>query len=323
MFADYALASERSSNKVHVIGGGIRSLSFAAFPGTRPRLALALGLEFTAAECATPQHTMQIAAKSPSETPLLESQLSTFAIRPDATYPEEPVNFHFVYNMEKITFPVDGVYIFSITVDRERVSDVPLRVLKVPGPIPREIAASMKLTDGYEAFSRGEVTTAKRIFQEVVDEFPEVANGHNNLGFVLLGQGEATAALAAFTRARELNYGQRGLLDANMACAHYLMGDGVAALIFFEQCLRTYGFQSPAFLYAINGSELFNVQLNSASDYVALMMLNAAWSALATGNRVEAERYLNGARAADLAQREDASGRNFALSIEALKAKLS
>jgi len=321
LFADYAVAGEWDASKLHVIGGGIRSLSFAAFPATRPRLALALGLEFSAEESSTLQHTMQIEANGPSDTPLLQPHVASFAVEPNSLHPNEAVHSHFVYNMDNITFPVEGDYVFSITVDHERLTEVPLRVLRVPGPLPREVAAARKLHDGYEAFSRGEIDDAQRIFQEVVAEFPEIANGHNNLGFVLLGKGEAIAALAAFAKARELKYPEEGLLDANMACAHYLMGDPVAAFIFFEQCLRTRGFQSQAFLYGINDSELFVVPLRSAADYVALMMLDAAWCAVALGNRSEAERYLTGAQAAELSQREDASGKKFALSIESLKAK--
>jgi tetratricopeptide (TPR) repeat protein len=323
LFADYAAASEWRADKLHVIGGGIRSLSFVAFPATWPRLSLALGLEFTAEESSSLQHTIRIDAKGPSDAPLLRPHLAAFGVRPNPTHANEPVHFHFVYNMENITFPIDGDYVFSITVDDQRVTEIPLRVLKVPGPVPREVAASMKLSDGYEAFNRGDIDNAQRIFQEVVAEFPEAANGHNNLGFVLLGKGEAAAALAAFTKARELKYPGEGLLDANMACAHYLMGEAVAAKILFQQCLRTRGFENQGILYGINGSELVVVGLNSASDYVALMMLNAAWCELATGNRIEAESYLAGAQAADLRHRESAGGKNFALSIESLKAKLA
>jgi len=44
LLADYALAHP-TDGKLYVSGGGIRSLTFSAFPATYPRLALALGIE--------------------------------------------------------------------------------------------------------------------------------------------------------------------------------------------------------------------------------------------------------------------------------------
>ncbi|HEV2035792.1 MAG TPA: tetratricopeptide repeat protein [Candidatus Dormibacteraeota bacterium] len=322
LLADYAAANEQSGDKLHVIGGGIRTLSFPLFPATWPRLAVALGLEFTAAECRTPEHSLLIEAKGPSEKPLVKPVAASITLRPDPLRPDESVYFHLVYNLENITFPVEGAYVFSIKVDEAQVGEIALRALTAAGPLPRAIAASGKLSDGYKAFEAGDIAKAQQVFQDVVAEFPEVAMGHNNLGFVLLLQGHPDQALAAFTKARELNYFQPEILDANVACAHYLRGDPAVASIFFQQCLRVYGYAGQAVLFGIDNSHLFPVTLNSAADYVGLIMLNACWSAVASGDRQAALRYLEGAQAADLGRREDESGRNFALSVKRLAEQL-
>ena len=253
----------------------------------------------------------------------MQPVMASFTLLSDRIQPDEPVYFHFVYNMENITFPEEGSYAYSIAVDDNHVGNVPLRVFKVPGPVPRVLAASRKLSAGYEAFAGGDVAKAQQAFEEVVAEFPEISGGHNNLGFVLLGQAKAEGALVAFLKARELRFPQPELLEANMACAYYLLRNAAAAALLFEQCLRTYGFAGTAILYGIEEARLFTVHLQSASDYVSLMMLNASWSALASGDRESAARYSGAAYAADLARREDESGRSFASSVQALKQKLT
>jgi hypothetical protein len=278
LLADYASAAETGADRVHVIGGGIRSLSFSAFPAVRQRLALALGIEFTPVEATTADHSLRIEAKGPGDRASMQPVNASFTFLPDRIQADEPVHFHFVYTMENVTFPDEGDYIYSIAVDDKHVRDVPLRILKVPGPVPRGLAASRKLTSGYEAFASGDLTKAQKAFEEVVAEFPEVPGGHNNLGFVLLGQGNADIALAAFLKARELRFPQPELLEANMACAYYLMRNANAAAVLFEQCLKAYGFAGTAILYGIHETRLFTVHLQSASDYVSLMMLNAGWT---------------------------------------------
>jgi len=323
LLADHAAANELGAARLHVIGGGIRSLSFGAFPATRTRLALALGLEFTSDEAKSPEHSLQIEAKAPDGRPILKPLTASFVVRPDPDQPAEPIYLHFVYNMENITFPIDGAYSFSIVVDGSEPVEVPLQVLEAPGRTSRMSAAVAKLSVGYEAFSRSDLTTAQQNFQEVVADLPEFAHGHNNLGFVLLAQGQAGAALASFSRARQLGFPQAELLDANLACCYYVVGDAGVASLLFQQCLATYGFGGRAFLFGINDSGLFPVHLVSAFDYASLMMLNAAWSALKADDRSSAGRFLEGAQASDLSRRDDESGRNFAAAVEALKQQLA
>jgi hypothetical protein len=322
LLADYATATESGADRVHVIGGGIRSLAFTAFPAVRSRLALALGLEFSSDEARTGDHSVRIEPKGPGDVVFQQPISASFSFRPDRLEPEGPVYFHFVYNMENVTFPDVGTYSFTVIVDDQSLGAVDLRVSKAAGPLPRATAAARKLNEGYGAFAAGDLPRAQAIFEEVVRDYPEVPGGHNNLGFVLLERGAADEALAAFLRARELGFSQPELLDANIGCTYYVQGNPAAAALLFEQCLRVYGFRGAAMLYGIDGSRLFTVHLQSASDYVSLMLLNASWSAVTSGDQATASRYAAGAFASELATREDESGKNFALSLQNLGKKI-
>jgi hypothetical protein len=324
MLADHALAHPQD-NKLYVTGGGIRSLPVSAFPATWPRLSLVLSVEFTAEELKGQRdasHRLQIISSGPSETPPTVQTALSFTLGVNPTQPDQPVYFHFVYNMENIRLAVAGTYGFSIVVDDQKLGEIPLRAVKVAGPVLPSDESRTRISEGYQAYLRGDLTSAQAIFQDVVTRFPTLAIAHNNLGFLLLQRGEAVKAMEAFQKARELAFSQPEILDANVGCAHYLLGDPVAALLFFQQCLRNYGFREQGVLLGIRDQEMFPVQLNSAADYVSLMILDAAWSALRGGDRETAARYLEGADAADLGRREDESGRNFSESVTALKDKL-
>jgi hypothetical protein len=318
LLADFAVA--HPDGKLYVTGGGIRSLSFPAFPATRQHLALAVGLEVPA-EGLEGSHLMSIHAVGPSDEQIIEPIVGTFtAITPPL--PNQPPYFHFVTTIEDITFPSEGAYRFVINIDGEPHADIPLQVDRILGQLPPALESAARLQEGYEAWGRGEPEVAKEVFRDVTTRFPAYAAGHNNLGFVLLAQGDAEGALQSLQKARELDYGQREVLDANIACANYLRGDCAAAVALFQGCLR-YGFRGQAVLFGIDGDRLFPAQLNSASDYVALMMLNLAWSAYRAGDLSEASRHVDGARASDLARREDEGAANVAHSIESLKAQLT
>ncbi len=319
LLADFALAHQ--DGKFYITGGGIERLSFPTFPGVQPRLSIALRVEIPPEQIGAP-HTLRIQAVGPDKSELFEPVSFSFVAAPPE-YADAPATFQFVYNMENISFPQEGTYLFGIAVDDRQMVNLPLRVRRMPGPLPADQEPYRKLVEGYQAFGRGEVDAALEIFRDVAARFPNIAMAHNNLGFVLLGQGQAALAQEAFTKARELAFLQPEILDANMACAQYQSGDPTSALTAFEQCLRVRGFRGEAVLYGIAGSKLFAVPLHSASDYVAVMMLNAGWSALAAGDRAKAARYLEGAEAAELRRRGDESGETFGLSIDGLNAQLA
>ncbi len=318
LLADHALA-HTDDLKLYVLGGGIRSLSFHAFPANVPRLALALGLEFSADELGADPHNLRIEASGPGPEPPLKPFAARVSVPRNMAHPDQPVYFHFVINLENISLPTDGDFLFSVMVDEQLAAEVPLRVQKIAGPVPVELEPQILLNEGFKQFAAGDQAGAEAIFRDVTKRYPAEASAHNNLGFLLLGKGQAKPALEAFQKARELGYIHPELLDANIGCCHYLLGELVAAQIFFEQCLRIHGFRSPsAVLFAIDTAGLSPVALHSAADYVSLAMLNAAWSA-STSDRVTAERYLEGATAAELGRREDEDGRIFTRSLQSLR----
>jgi hypothetical protein len=52
------------------------------------------------------------------------------------------------------------------------------------------------------------------------------------------------------------------------------------ALARFERCFKARPFTGQSILFGIQEDHLFPVDLESAADYLALMLLNAAWCAL-------------------------------------------
>jgi len=317
LLAEYAVAHS-DDNRLYVMGGGIRSLSFASFPASRSRLALALGLEFPQTNVPT-RHVLRIESSGPTDEPPMRSLTASFVLPPAEMVDDQPVYFHFAYNIENVKFPAEGLYVFAIVIDEERLAELPLQVLKTPGAASPE----ERLNEGYLAYNRGDSTAALEIFKDITLQFPRFPGGYNNLGFVLLAEGNAAAALEAFAKARELGFGQPEILDANVACAQYLLGDPTAALQHFQRCIQDHGFNAEAVLFGVNGRELFLVHLQSASDYVSLMTLNAGWSALWAEDPARAARYLVGAEAAELGGSDDERGKQFALSVRALKAMLT
>src|SRR5438105_10154636 len=138
LLADAAVANQ-VDNKLSVIGGGIRSRSFADFPAVWPRLALALGIEFSVAETKTPEHILRVEAKRPDGGSLPNPLLATFTIGPNPDYPDEPIYLHFVYTMENIAFPKAGTYIFVIVVDDKQLAEVPLATRTEARPVPSPV----------------------------------------------------------------------------------------------------------------------------------------------------------------------------------------
>ena len=82
--ADHAVAHS-ADLKLYVLGGGIRSLSYFAFPATVPRLAVALGIEFSPDELRLEPHTIRIEASGPGPEPPVKPLSARF------TVPENPL----------------------------------------------------------------------------------------------------------------------------------------------------------------------------------------------------------------------------------------
>lgn len=319
LLADFATVHP-NDGKLYITGGGIRSLSFPSFPATQQRISLAVGIDWSGNEQQTP-HGMRIEVRGPAGTPILKPLEVAF---------EGPANIdaarrrysHFVYNMDGVSFASEGEYAFLVSVDQHPYVEVPLLVVAKAGPFSPKDEADIRLAEGYHAFESGDHAGAEEIFRDVATRFPKVPGGHNNLGFVLLGKGEAAEAIREFEQSKELGFGQSQLTEANIAAAEYLLGNATTALAIFRACLQQSSVPSPSVLFGISSSGLFPVALHSASDYVALMMLNAGWSASKTGDIEAARDYVLASGAIRLTQPEHSSRQRFASSVGELRHQL-
>jgi tetratricopeptide (TPR) repeat protein len=323
LIADHAIAHQ-TDGKLYVTGGGIRMLPFAEFPAVHPHLALALGIEVAADELGK-NHALTIEASGPTDDNIFIPVRVTFSV-PARPGTSEPGYIHVVSNMDNVSFPSEGDYVFSVSIDEVELAQLHLSAeRRADVRAEAENAASREaeslVNAGLRAFAVGQIEAAEDAFRAAMAKFP-TPTGHNNLGFVLLEKGDPRQAVEAFTRARELGYVQTEILDANLGIASYMSGEFDGALQLFEQCLRTRIFRSPAILFGISDSGLFPISVDSAADYAALITLNAGWSAAKAGHRGAADRYLNGAKAAAVASRHVDDATRFSAAARALDALL-
>jgi tetratricopeptide (TPR) repeat protein len=193
---------------------------------------------------------------------------------------------------------------------------------------PESVASSL-LGSAYHAFFAGRLERAEELVRAVVDRYPSVAGGQNNLGFLLLIEGRYEEAQTHLERAAQLDYDLREVLDFNVACCRYALGDFGAALEGFRGCLAHPSI-SDAVLCVVTEEALNPIALTSAADYVALTALNAGWAALRGGARGQALEYLqiarSGLQTASTERQEfvDRSAREiFTTSFERLQQRLS
>lgn len=317
MLADFAMAHD-TDGKLYITGGGIRSLQFASFPATHTRLALAVGLELDEDEKNDP-HQVRIESQGPGPGPIVKPQELTLRVPTDA---KPPYYLNFVYNMDRLVFPTEGDFGFTVAIDGVVTTAVPLRVNAARGAAALTVQAGALLMEAYEAFGLGDTSLATRLLREVTERFPNEPNGWNNLGFVLLAVNDPIGARRALLRAVDLGYTRLEIADANLGCAEYASGNPITALTLFERCINERGFSPNAILYAISQSNLYPVEVRSASEYAALMTLDAAWSALRSEDTSKATQFLEIARAAQLGVRDDEGGRRYALSVQSLADEL-
>ncbi len=180
----------------------------------------------------------------------------------------------------------------------------------------------MLLTQGFKAYTAGDLAAAEKIFREITERFPDSADGQNNLGFVLLSKGDAEAGKRAFLRARELGYSRLEVSDANIAAADYVLGDFSAAGALFQGCLKQYSAPGGSTLLGLGPRGLFPVSVSSASGYVALMNLNSAWCALHLGDSAAAVRHLEVAKALEQELGAGAMSEELARSMSVLESEL-
>jgi transcriptional regulator with XRE-family HTH domain/tetratricopeptide (TPR) repeat protein len=173
---------------------------------------------------------------------------------------------------------------------RRRRREVSARQTEVPPEVRGYELSAM----GNAAFRRGEIAAAEHIFRAVVEQFPTVPDGPNNLGFVLLANGDAGGALECFKKADEMGY-TRHLVLVNSGCAEYTANNFERALDRFEAALQQVSFEA-SLLFLIHDQRLVQVNLEGGADFAALCGINAAWSAFRLGRIQAAHGLLQAAR---------------------------
>lgn len=318
--ADYAVA--HPDGKVYSMGAGIDRLAFSNFPASQPQLAVVLKLDFTKEERRREQ-TIQIKGLSDKDHPFLP--MFGFAINPivPVRSPQEHLPFPFVYTVRNLIFATPGDYRFILEVSNQEVATIPLAV--EVGPLAPSVSEPINtleaaLRSGYETFMRGDMLGALAIFNDLAIRFPGSPDVQNNLGFTLLAQGQAGPALAAFQRAAEGRYQLKELLDANIACCQFLLGNHRAALEAFTGLLTARLQTSPVMLFLLGRTQARPVVLESPGDYLALMALNAARCEVTLGEPSNALRFHEIAQAGLLTFAGPAgNAESFRVELEELK----
>jgi tetratricopeptide (TPR) repeat protein len=193
--------------------------------------------------------------------------------------------------MDDVPFTRPGDYSLSLRVDETEIAQLSftVNVQDAVSLTPERI--DLLLGVGVQAYNAGEFADAEAIFSEISLAQPGSGAALNNLAFVHLTQGKASKALEEFLEAGRLEFDRAELLEANVGCCHYLLAEYQHALDHFERCLKSRPFTSPSILLGIQSQSVFPTHLDSASDYVALMCLNAAWSALMNNDPTLAINY--------------------------------
>lgn len=293
--ADFALAHQ--DGKFYVTGGFLPDLVADDLPVSLPRLSMGVRVEFDKDEVGK-SFLIEIGAMEPGGGEFAKPYRLAYKAAFDEQDPEGRPSLQFVYNMSNLVLRTDGQYTFTVSVNKQQKARVDLRVRLRPSgltdqPEPEIPEWHEEVQSGYLAFASGRQSEAVSIFTDLVARFPDVPVIRNNLGFVLLENGQAKEALDQFAMAARAHFDRSELLDANIACCEYLLGNYSSAETRFIRCSETRSYLgAQSYLYGLEGSEAFPVELLSAADYVALMDLNAAWAAHASGDDEVAKQHL-------------------------------
>jgi tetratricopeptide (TPR) repeat protein len=296
ILADYAQAEP--SGRFHIVGGGIRALSFAQFPARLAQMSLAIAIEFTAQQVPGASQDALVVVESSDPTGKGFVPVARATPRPRPLTPGGDMSsFEFVINWANIVFERPGTYEFQISYKELELTRVPLivrsgRALALPTERPWEAG----LIEGSLAFNSGQFEAAAHHFEQVTREFPAVAEAWNNLGFVRLGGGAAKQAEECFRRALSLGFANTATLTLNVGCALYVEERYGAAVGTFSEALKAAKFDGPSILYAITRAGLRTVNVPDVQSFSGLGMLNVGWCEARMNHAKEATAACNTAR---------------------------
>lgn len=286
--ADYAVA--HPDRKFYVVGGGIRSLDFTSLPATYERLSLAVLLQFERDEFGS-QQVIAIRTHNPSDQSFARGYALAFVPQPPS--PDDMfVTFPFVYNMTDVRFEGPGEHKFTVSVNGAIVASVPVLVGVAADGLPGIGPPwSQELQQGFEAFAAGDAALAEAIFRALIAKYPGVADAHNNLGYVLLNAGRADEARVELVEGQRLGYARRDVLESNLGCCSYLLGQFDVALEHYRRCIHQQVLEGQSQLFAIGADGPVNFIVTSVSDYVGVASLNAGWCCARSGRFNQALAY--------------------------------
>jgi tetratricopeptide (TPR) repeat protein len=292
LFAEYAVA--KPDGAFYIVAGGADAMECDEFPHRLDRLSLAVKVIVEPAERLIPSF-ITIRFVGPNGEAFAPFTDITITPQPVASH-SESVAVNFVYNLMSVVLPRPGEYVATVNLQDAELARASFRAR---GKGTQTVAASgiSEYQAAFTAFQSGEVERAEALFRQLVARVPAWSLAQNALGFVLLTRGDASAALDRFMDAKRLEAGNPELLDVNVACCYYVLRDYQKALSDLEYCLRTYTLSSLSLLLAIHADRLVPTTLSTAGDYVALLALNAGWSALRAHDYTVARTYLTLCRA--------------------------
>ncbi len=298
LLADYAETRRDGTN--HIIGGFLERFSPKELPAAHSNLAILVRGWFTAEECGSTQ--------------LLQLRVmwnGAVEVSGGLSVEFDPVDkggngtpFQCIFAVRDLVLPAVGVYHFVLVHNRQEVARRHLQIAPptpalpaseeaITTPVPSaelkaaadailqagvRYRAAGELTRGYAAFEAGDLSAAVQAFQNVIEIDPTHGAAHNNMGFVLLGMRRPDEALGALIRARQLEYPDVAVLEANLGCAAYMRNQYDAALASFSSAFSQPHVPAPSQLWLISGDELHVLRVDSVGTFVALMSLNAAWT---------------------------------------------
>jgi Tetratricopeptide repeat len=324
--AEYALAHDDGT--YYVIGGFLERITAPRLPIAHPHISVVVRGRFADDECGR-KHRLSLRILWQAETEI-SSHLSVEFEPESRDGSGSP--FQCIFAVRDLVLPAEGQFDFVILHDGQQAARLPLAILasRTPRPETVEVFASpvaegmirvaaeailqdsmrsrvsRHLRDGFAAFTAGDMERASQAFREAIAQDASNPVAHNNLGYVLLGQGHPDDALAAFRQAAALGYREMEVLNVNLGCAAYLKAEYEEAFQAFTSCLRETRAGTPSELWLIIDGRLRSMPVQSVGAYVALLAANAAWAALKAG-RTAAD-WVTMARAALEALDENAPG---------------
>ncbi len=278
--ADHAVAAD--DGRIYMIGGGIDRLAASTFPAVVPHLSLAVKFLLTKADRSL-EHSVQARLLSPAGNPIIAPMgLLIPAIDP-TTVPEvnpgEETPYQFVYNIRDVRLETVGQYSFSVEFDSRELGPLNLHIEQSATPSlslrNQQDTLGSQLGLGYQRFAAGDLLGAQSIFERLTQLFPHSPDAHNNYGFLLLASGHPQHALGEFQKAIEKGHLQTELVNANIGCCQFLLGDARAAYDTFTNLFKATLRSPQATLFGLGRDAMKPVFLFTQADFLALMELNA------------------------------------------------